>query len=170
MRQLNSPFGTLSLVVTDNGLCRLTWGDEPDLRPSKDSAEVASSLLTLATEAETQLQAYFTGMRTSFDLPLSLSGTAFQTAVWRALLTIPYGETRSYQEIAEQIGNPRAVRAVGQANRLNPLAVIIPCHRVIGKDGALTGYMGAASFGLNIKQRLLALESARWQSIDSPLT
>ena len=102
----------------------------------------------------TQLTEYFEGKRTKFDLPLSPKGTVFQKKVWEALQKIPYGQTRSYKEIAKMVGNEKAVRAVGMANRVNQIAIIIPCHRVIGSDGSLTGYAG----GLKIKQRLLCLE------------
>ena len=108
----------------------------------------------LLKEAATQLQEYFSGRRQIFNLPLSPRGTPFQQKVWQALQTIPYGQTRSYQDIAIQINEPKACRAVGQANHYNPLAIVIPCHRVIGKSGRLTGYAG----GLNIKTRLLQLE------------
>ena len=104
-----------------------------------------------------QLSEYFAGQRRSFDLALAPEGTGFQRAVWRALLDIPYGETLSYGELACRIGNPRASRAVGLANGANPLPIVVPCHRVIGADGSLTGFGG----GLAIKQRLLRLESAR---------
>ena len=103
------------------------------------------------------------GKRKEFDLPLSLHGTKFQIEDWKALQTIPYGETRSYQQIAEQLGNPKACRAVGMANHRNPIAVIIPCHRVIGKNGSLTGY----AEGVEIKQALLELEHQHIQSHSS---
>jgi methylated-DNA-[protein]-cysteine S-methyltransferase len=105
-------------------------------------------------KAADQLAEYFDGRRRSFDLPMTLRGTDFQLAVWKALLTIPLGETRCYQDIAAQIGRPKALRAVGMANNRNPIVIIIPCHRVIGKDGGLTGYGG----GLPVKQYLLDLE------------
>ena len=105
--------------------------------------------------ARAQLGEYFEGRRTSFDVPLALDGTPFQLRVWRALLEIPYGETTSYGELARRIESPRAVRAVGLANGRNPVAVIVPCHRVIGADGTLTGYGG----GLERKRLLLELES-----------
>lgn len=110
----------------------------------------------LLKEAAAQLKEYFGGTRREFDLPLALEGTAFQRAVWEALLTIPYGETRSYGQIAQNIGNPKACRAVGMANNRNPIAIIVPCHRVIGASGKLVGYGG----GLDIKERLLALENS----------
>ena len=110
----------------------------------------------LIKKAADQLAEYFAGGRTEFDLPLAPVGTEFQRSVWRALQTIPFGETRSYGDIASQIGNPKASRAVGMANNRNPIAIIIPCHRVIGRDGSLTGYGG----GLDIKRQLLDLEKA----------
>jgi methylated-DNA-[protein]-cysteine S-methyltransferase len=106
-------------------------------------------------DARTQLGEYFEGRRTSFDIPLALNGTPFQRRVWEALLEIPYGETTSYGELARRLGSPRAMRAVGLANGRNPIAVIVPCHRVIGANGALTGYGG----GLERKRLLLELES-----------
>jgi methylated-DNA-[protein]-cysteine S-methyltransferase len=106
-------------------------------------------------EAERQLDEYFAGTRRTFELPLELAGTEFQRSVWRALLTIPYGETRSYGQIARQIGRPAAVRAVGAANGRNPLAIVAPCHRVVGSTGKLTGFAG----GLRAKAFLLELES-----------
>ena len=109
---------------------------------------------SLLREAARQLNEYFAGRRQVFDLPLRPTGTPFQQKVWQALQTIPYGQTRSYQEIAGQIGNFKACRAVGYANHNNPIAIIIPCHRVIGKSGRLTGYAG----GLELKERLLRLE------------
>ncbi len=108
----------------------------------------------ILTQAVTQLGEYFSGQRNEFELPLAATGTAFQNKVWRALMTIPYGETWSYQDLADAIGSPKAVRAVGMANGKNPISVVVPCHRVIGKSGKLTGYAG----GVERKQRLLALE------------
>jgi methylated-DNA-[protein]-cysteine S-methyltransferase len=106
-------------------------------------------------ETERQLREYFAGKRDRFDLPLEFSGTEFQKKVWRALLEIPYGETRSYRSIAQQIGHAAAVRAVGAANGRNPISIVAPCHRVIGSSGKLTGFAG----GLDVKERLLALEN-----------
>ena len=101
-----------------------------------------------------EIEEYLSGKRKKFDIPLKLRGTDFQLSVWHALLTIPYGETRSYRDIAEQVGNARACRAVGMANNRNPIAIIVPCHRVIGADGSLIGFGG----GLKLKQQLLELE------------
>lgn len=108
----------------------------------------------LLAQTQRQLQEYFAGERREFTLPLAPEGTPFQRAVWEALLTIPYGETASYGEIAKRIGSERAARAVGMANNRNPIPIIIPCHRVIGVSGALTGYAG----GLLLKEKLLFLE------------
>jgi methylated-DNA-[protein]-cysteine S-methyltransferase len=111
----------------------------------------------ILTETERQLSAYFAGTLQRFDVPLDFRGTDFQKSVWAALLTIPFGETRSYGEIARQIGKPAAVRAVGAANGRNPISIIAPCHRVIGANGSLTGFAG----GLQAKETLLALEGGR---------
>jgi methylated-DNA-[protein]-cysteine S-methyltransferase len=108
------------------------------------------------TRAVAQLNEYFAGRRTAFDLPLDPHGTPFQQQVWEQLLAIPYGETRSYLDLARKLGNPNATRAVGAANGRNPISIIVPCHRVIGSSGKLTGFAG----GLEIKERLLNLESA----------
>lgn len=113
-----------------------------------------SPLHPVLMEAHRQLRAYLDGDLRCFDLPLELTGTPFQKRVWTHLLTIPYGETRSYRDVAEEIGAPRAVRAVGAANGANPVAIVVPCHRVIGAGGKLVGYGG----GLELKRRLLALE------------
>lgn len=114
----------------------------------------------------TEYREYFSGQRQSFSFPLHVHGTSFQENVWAALTTIPYGETRSYQDIAHQIGKPKAVRAIGQANHVNPLSIVVPCHRVIGKNGNLTGYGG----GLSLKAELLALEGRFHDPISSVMT
>jgi len=111
----------------------------------------------LTDMAATQLDEYFKGKRKQFDLPLNLHGTSFQLSVWKALSDIPYSETRSYKDIATAIGNPKACRAVGLANNKNPVWIVVPCHRVIGSNGTLTGYGG----GLEMKQRLLDLEATK---------
>ena len=110
----------------------------------------------LTNRTANELQEYLAGKRTAFDIPLAPAGTEFQRAVWKALQNIPYGQTRSYADIAAVVGNPKATRAVGSANNRNPIAVLIPCHRVVGSNGKLTGYAG----GLALKQRLLDLERA----------
>jgi len=122
----------------------------------KDKKSFEKKETALIKKAAKQLSEYFSGKRKEFDLPLSFTGTDFQKKVWSALLTIPYGETRSYGQIAAQIGNPKASRAVGMANNRNPISILCPCHRVIGADGSLTGYGG----GLEAKKFLLELEAA----------
>ncbi|MDF2617091.1 MAG: Methylated-DNA--protein-cysteine methyltransferase [Sedimentibacter sp.] len=111
----------------------------------------------LLRNAALQLNEYLEGKRNSFDLPLNPKGTEFQKKVWAALCDIPYGETRSYKQIAESVGNPKACRAVGMANNKNPIMIFIPCHRVVGSDGSLTGYAG----GLDMKEKLLSLEKRK---------
>lgn len=118
------------------------------------SANIKENETTLINKAAGQIREYLAGKRRIFDLPLKAEGTEFQRKVWQALLSIPYGETSSYQQIAEQIGKAKACRAVGMANNRNPIAIIIPCHRVVGKNGKLVGYGG----GLAIKARLLEIE------------
>lgn len=117
----------------------------------KDAEKQETAFLKFVAQ---QLSEYFEGKRKDFDIPLSLKGTDFQLNVWRALQTIPYGETRSYKQIAEAVGCPKGFRAVGMANNKNPIGIVVPCHRVVGADGGLTGYAG----GLDKKQKLLMLE------------
>ena len=152
-KTMPSPVGVLTLVGSDRGLAAVLWeNDNPErIRRNIVGEDIGHPILM---EAERQLTDYFAGKRRTFSLPLDFVGTAFQSTVWQALLTIPFGETRSYGEIATQIGNPKAVRAVGGANSRNPISIIAPCHRVIGSTGKLTGFAG----GLEIKARLLALE------------
>lgn len=143
---MNSPIGWLTLSEKDTSLARLDFG-----RIGKETP--GSGLLT---EAARQLEEYFAGSRTAFDLPLAPEGTPFQQKVWQALRAIPYGKTSSYADIARAAGCPKGFRAVGMANNRNPIPIIIPCHRVIGSDGSLTGYAG----GLPAKRFLLSLEGA----------
>jgi len=157
-KQMQSPVGTLTLVATDDGLAAILWENDRPGRVRLNIAAEESGHPVLA-DAERQLAEYFAGRRTKFALPLDWSGTAFQRQVWNALLTIPFGETRSYAQIAAQIGRPGAARAVGAANGRNPVSIVAPCHRVIGSTGALTGFAG----GLDVKARLLALESQETQ-------
>jgi len=148
-----SPLGPLLLAGEDDGL-RLLHFEQPGrswpVGPDWVEREA------FFAEAARQLEEYFLGRLRSFDLPLAPQGTPFQLRVWKALRRIPYGETRSYLDVAEGLGVPRAVRAVGAANGRNPIAIVIPCHRVIGSNGSLTGYGG----GIELKARLLALEGA----------
>lgn len=149
-----SPVGELTLVASEHALCAVLWEhDRPARVPLPALQPAGGNPVLLATQR--QLQDYFNGRRQAFDLPLAFNGTAFQRQVWAALLAIPYGETRSYRDIAVQLGNPAAVRAVGAANGRNPISIIAPCHRVIGSSGALTGFAG----GLGAKQWLLAHEA-----------
>ncbi len=140
--------GEITIACDDGGITVISNWDEPDLEGENKSTP-------LLDEAAKQLEEYFKGQRQVFDLPLNPQGTVFQKQVWQALCQIPYGETRSYKDIAEMIGNPKACRAVGGANNKNPIMIVIPCHRVIGANGKLVGYGG----GLNIKEYLLNLES-----------
>lgn len=149
--QIESPLGPLLLVADDSGLRQIEFVNgrgkaQPESSWKKDPAPLE--------ETVRQLRAYFAGDLEAFDLPLAPEGTPFQLEVWRRLCDIPYGETISYGELARRIGNPKASRAVGLANGSNPIPIVIPCHRVIGSNGKLTGYGG----GLPIKEKLLALE------------
>ncbi len=146
-----SPIGLLTLVASAQGLTGIFMDTHPNPIPADSVADDSRF-----REARSQLAAYFAGGLKKFDLPLDPKGTPFQLSVWRALLEIPFGETISYGEQARRIGRPKAVRAVGLANGANPLSIVIPCHRVIGKNGSLTGYGG----GLERKRFLLGLESA----------
>ena len=149
-----SPVGELTLIATDAGLSALLWPND-DPKRVRVGERVAAPEHPILVRAERELRAYFAGERTSFTVPLDAAGTEFQKKAWAALLTIPYGETRSYGELARQIGNPKASRAVGAANGRNPISIIVPCHRAIASDGALTGFAG----GLETKRHLLALEA-----------
>jgi methylated-DNA-[protein]-cysteine S-methyltransferase len=151
-----SPVGDLKLVASADGLAAILWeNDDPGRVRRNIVGEDSGHPVLLATER--QLAEYFAGERTSFDLPLDFSGTEFQMKAWHALLTIPFGETRTYAQIARQIGRPDAVRAVGAANGKNPISIVAPCHRVIGSNGELTGFAG----GLDAKAYLLRLEGAQ---------
>jgi methylated-DNA-[protein]-cysteine S-methyltransferase len=151
---ISSPLGEILLMADDKGLTRINFQDAEGARkPANDSIKSAAPF----KEAARQLKCYFRGELKKFDLPLSIKGTAFQLSVWKALRTIPYGKTISYGELAKRIGKPKASRAVGAANRCNPLPIVVPCHRVIGSDGRLTGYYG----GLHLKEYLLKLETGK---------
>lgn len=155
--ELESPVGPLRLAADEEGLRRIDFLGAGRTKPEADWVEAAGPLAEVAE----QLRAYFEGDRRDFELRLSPRGTPFQRGVWRRLCEIPYGETISYAELATRVGNPKASRAVGLANGRNPIPIVIPCHRVIGKSGSLVGYGG----GLPIKEKLLALErgqSAWW--------
>lgn len=149
---VDTPIGTLTLIASPVGLRYVLFqGEAPP--PGAIDDETAEGK-AVAQAAAAQLEEYFAGTRTEFALPLDIPGTAFQQRAWRALATIPYGETISYAEQAERIGHPRATRAVGSANGRNPVPIVLPCHRVVASGGGLGGYGG----GLDLKQRLLAHE------------
>lgn len=151
-----SPVGRLKLVATDSALVAVIWDNENPKRVRQ--AELVEQLdHPILLDAQQQLNEYFQGQRQSFELPLDFEGTEFQKKVWQALLNIPFGETRSYRQIAEQVGSPKAVRAVGAANGQNPISIIAPCHRVIGSGGKLVGFAG----GLDNKEILLKLEQQK---------
>lgn len=143
-----TPIGRLGVAGTDTAVSHVLFAGSESL-PGCELSETA-----VINRAAAELLEYFDGKRTGFDFPLLLQGTVFQNQVWEALQTIPFGETRSYKDIAGQIGRPKAMRAVGMANHCNPLPIVIPCHRVVGASGRLVGYAG----GLAVKQFLLDLE------------
>lgn len=151
--EMPSPVGILKLVATKNALVAVLWENENPKRVRL--AELIEQVdHPILLETQKQLSEYFAGTRQRFDLPLDFEGTEFQKRVWQALLDIPFGETRSYRDIAEQVGNIKAVRAVGAANGKNPISIIAPCHRVVGMNGKLVGFAG----GLDNKKILLGLE------------
>ena len=155
-KTMDSPVGKLKLIGSDKGLAAILWEDD---NPKRINVRIYTENNThpILLETERQLKEYFEGRRSVFSLLLDPIGTEFQKSVWRALSTIPFGETRSYGDIARQIGNEKAVRAVGAANGRNPISIIVPCHRVIGSTGDLTGFAG----GLEVKACLLSLEGVK---------
>ena len=152
---MESPVGELKLVASDKGLVAVLWENDGPSRV-RLGEQVKDERHPILVETERQLKEYFAGKRTAFSVPLDMKGTRFQRHVWEALLGIPFGETRSYGQLARQLGNPRATRAVGAANGRNPVSIIVPCHRVIGSSGKLTGFAG----GLETKAHLLSLEGS----------
>lgn len=153
-KMMQSPVGVLKLVASERGLAGILWEND-DPKRVRLEPQILDNHDLILKQAEDQLNEFFEGNRTAFDLPLDFKGTAFQKAVWSQLLQIPFGTLRSYGEIAKTIGSPKAARAVGAANGKNPIAIVAPCHRVIGGDGSLTGFAG----GLEAKAILLRLES-----------
>lgn len=159
--EIDTPVGPLVLCASEQGLSRIEFGAYEQVEPSL-KAWTRKMLLTdtlvpdkfVLHESVKQLGEYFDSGRVAFRLPIDLRGTAFQVRVWQALRDVPFGKTRSYLQIGQAIGSPKAVRAVGGANNRNPLPIIIPCHRIIGADGSLVGYGG----GISIKRKLLELE------------
>jgi len=159
-RYYDSPVGKLTLVASELGLVALLWeNDNPARVPLGPLVQGNHPTLDLA---ERQLTEYFAGRRTTFSVPLDMRGTLFQKEVWKALLDVPAGETRTYGQIANRLGRPNHSRAVGAANARNPISIIVPCHRVIGHSGKLTGFAG----GLEAKAHLLDLEKASF--VESP--
>ncbi|WP_315822289.1 methylated-DNA--[protein]-cysteine S-methyltransferase [Paraflavitalea speifideaquila] len=165
-KEMNSPVGRLRMVASEKGLAAILWeNDNPNRIRVREYREDNNHPILLETEQ--QLNEYFEGKRTSFSMELDPIGTDFQREVWKVLSSIPYGETRTYLSIARQLGNSKAVRAVGAANGRNPISIIVPCHRVIGSSGELTGFAG----GLAAKAALLSLEGIKNESpqIELPL-
>jgi methylated-DNA-[protein]-cysteine S-methyltransferase len=154
---VDSPIGPMTLVAQDETLVGVFMDDQRHLPPNERFGHPDPGESVVLATARRQLEEYFAGERTEFDLPLAPEGTPFQQRVWEALRAIPYGETVSYGELARRIGQPTASRAVGLANGKNPISIVVPCHRVIGSSGKLIGYGG----GLERKQTLLELERAR---------
>lgn len=153
--RVSSPAGLLHFAASDRGLRRLQFGQCDAIPENETWIESKDSLAPYVQ----QLRAYFDGQLRDFSFPLDLVGTEFQKKCWRALCHIPYGSTCTYADLAREVGSPKSFRAVGQANHRNPVAIVVPCHRVIGADGTLTGYGG----GLHIKEMLLRLEGASVQ-------
>lgn len=145
----DTPVGKLCIGEENDSITRVTWSKVPE--------EYIQEETELILNCKIQLEEYFAGKRKNFDLPLAPKGTDFQKRVWKALTDIPYGETRTYGEIAAAVGNPKAARAVGMANNKNPIGIIVPCHRVVGADGKLVGYAG----GMEKKEWLLNLEQEK---------
>lgn len=154
-KTIKTPVGKLKIHSQNKQLVAIEWQDEKRvIKHLEDSVECRSD--SFLDEVESQIQEYFTGQRTQFSVDMKPIGTDFQKRVWNALREIPFGETKSYGEIASEIGSPKSSRAVGAANGKNPLSIVVPCHRVIGANGKLTGFAG----GLDVKQKLLKLEGS----------
>lgn len=180
-KEIMTPCGPLTLLCDGRALTAIRFGREADGAATAKAAQAGAEMFEkvmptqqtqearaaqeILEQAAREIGEYFEGKRRAFAVPTAAAGTPFQQAVWNALKEIPYGETRTYGEIARRIGHPRASRAVGQANNRNPLPIVVPCHRVIGASGALTGYAG----GLAVKERLLELErTPRRRSCSAP--
>lgn len=155
-KKISSPLGEMTLIASEKGLVYLLWYEESmrgNLLSEKVSLRPRDPFLL---RVERQLKEYFAGERTDFDIPVDPKGTPFQKKVWKLLSRIPYGKTTSYGELAEKLGDAKKARAVGGANNKNPLPIIVPCHRVIGRDGTLTGF----AVGLKVKEQLLEMEGS----------
>ena len=158
LRRLETPIGELRLIASDEGLVAVLWPNETPNRVRLESEPIETAAHPILDDCAAQLGEYFAGERRSFELPLDLrGGTEFQQAAWQALADIPFGETVSYSQQAQRIGRPKAVRAIGAANGRNPLSIVLPCHRVVGANGALTGFAG----GVETKRFLLELEAGQ---------
>jgi len=151
-KRIQTPLGSIRIEADNKGICNISFCQEEEKEPQKDWEDKDCQILL---QAEKQLIEYMQGRRKKFELPLSVQGTEFQRKVWRELCNIPYGETRTYGQIAALIGNPKASRAVGMANHNNSISIVVPCHRVIGANKKLVGYAG----GLDKKKALLELEA-----------
>lgn len=151
---LRAPFGTIEVIASDRGVHNVMFDPDGLPRNLHDATVTKRPSHPVVTQALAQLREYFAGTRTKFDVKLDLEGTEFQVAAWRALAKVGYGRTASYLQQATSIGRPTATRAVGAANGKNPVAIILPCHRIVGANGSLTGFAG----GLDVKQWLLAHE------------
>lgn len=155
-QKMKTAMGDIHIAADESNLLAVTYASSKWQKIQKGLGEIQNSENAITKETVKQLHEYFANKRTEFDLPISFSGTEFQKQTWQALLTIPFGKTCSYSEQAALIGKPKAVRAVGGANGLNPISIIVPCHRVIGKSGKLIGYGG----GIKVKEFLLRLEGS----------
>jgi methylated-DNA-[protein]-cysteine S-methyltransferase len=160
-KEIESPVGKLKLVASSNALVAVLWERERPNRVKLDTMTLAPQQPILL-ETERQLAEYFSGERIQFDLPLQPDGSEFQKKVWQALREIPFGQTRSYLDLAKALGSSKAARAIGAANGKNPLSIIVPCHRVVGADGSLTGFAG----GVETKAALLALENRSTEAMN----
>jgi O-6-methylguanine DNA methyltransferase len=161
LKQINTPLGAMTAGATTQGLCMLEFGEKTTFKTSLDYTSKTGECKFIDS-TEKQLAEYFNKERTVFDIPLDLIGTDFQVSVWKELIAIPFGKTRTYKEQAIAIGNLKAIRAVATANGANRIPIIVPCHRIIGSDGSLTGFSG----GLWRKQFLLELESEQTNLFD----
>jgi methylated-DNA-[protein]-cysteine S-methyltransferase len=164
-KTVQTPVGELKLIASDTGLAAILWQNDKPGRVRIDAVAAVPSHPILL-QAERELNEYFAGERRRFSVPLDFAGTEFQRKVWSELLAIPFGETRSYRQIAQRLGDPKLARAVGAANGRNPISIIAPCHRVIGAGGDLTGFAG----GLDVKAQLLGLEGSGPRQARFPLS
>lgn len=161
-KTIQTPVGLLKLIASEKGLSAILWENDNPKRVRLEP-QVLDEKNAILSETEKQLGEFFAGKRIVFDLPLDFKGTVFQKAVWSELLKVPFGQVKTYGDIAKALGNPKAVRAVGAANGKNPISIICPCHRIVGANGSLTGFAG----GLEIKATLLQLENQKTMNRNS---